>query len=305
MLKNFSPDALGINGRQSELIELALTYGFRGMDIDMSEMVRRSQRTSPEDASKYLKAAEIKVGGFELGIDLESTNEVFTSQVGTLHPMAELASSLGARCAYIRVPASFEGASYPEFFDTQSSRLKQIAEVLTAKGIKLAIGFSAGSDTETEGQTPFIRNAEGLIALVRGVGVEGAGVLLDTWDWVVGEGTMAQIADLKASEITAVRLGALAEGVEAANATSEDRALPEKEGAINHVDLVKHLASIEFKGPISPSASSARYKGQTRESTVQRAQEAVDGISKDAGLHVAPLPMELIEDIPYEPTPMG
>ncbi len=35
MLKNFSPQSLGINGRQSELIELALTYGFTSMDIDM------------------------------------------------------------------------------------------------------------------------------------------------------------------------------------------------------------------------------------------------------------------------------
>ena len=34
MIKNFSADALGINGRQSELLELALTYAFDGFDID-------------------------------------------------------------------------------------------------------------------------------------------------------------------------------------------------------------------------------------------------------------------------------
>ena len=73
----------------------------------------------------------------------------------------------------------------------------------------------------------------------------------------------------------------------------------------NIIDLIKHLASINYSGPVSPSASSQSYKGQTRESIVQRAQEAVDGISKEAGLTVAPLPMELIEDIPYEPNPMG
>tara|TARA_R110002049_G_scaffold2750_2_gene21607 strand:- start:455163 stop:456080 length:918 start_codon:yes stop_codon:yes gene_type:complete len=305
MLKNFSPDALGINGRQSELIELALTYGFRGMDIDMTEMVRRSQRTSPEDASKYLKAAEIKVGGFELDIDLNAADDIFTSQVGTLHPMAELAGSLGARCAYVRIPVASEDTSYPEFFDLQTTRLKQVAEVLSGKDIKLAIGFNAGKELDEGKQFPFVRNTEGLIALVRAVGLAGTGVLLDTWDWVVGEGTMDQITGLKVEEITAVRLGSLAEDVEAGKATTTDRVLPEKEGAINHVELIKHLASINFEGPVSPSASSVRYKGQTRESTVQRAQEAVDGISTDAGLHVAPLPMELIEDIPYEPTPMG
>ena len=81
--------------------------------------------------------------------------------------------------------------------------------------------------------------------------------------------------------------------------------LPEQEGTLNHVSLVKHLASIGFDGPVSPSASNKCYKGQTRESIVQRSQEAVDGISKEAGLPVAPLPMELIEDIPYEPNPIS
>ena len=305
MLKNFSPDALGINGRQSELIELALTYGFRGIDIDMTEMVRRSQRTSPEDAAKYLKAAEIKVGGFELDLDMSADDEAFTSGVGTLHPTADLAGSLGAGCAYVQVPASSDGKSYPEWFDVQTARLKQIAEVLTGKNIKLAIGFSAGKELDDESQSPFIRNVEGLIALVRSVGVAGAGAMIDTWDWIVGEGTMEQITGLKPEEIVAVRLGSLPDDVEASKATSTDRILPVKEGPLNHVELVKHLASVGFDGPISPSASSVRYKGQTRESTVQGAQEAVDGISKDAGLHVPPLPMDLIEDIPYEPTPMG
>ena len=72
MLKNFSHTALGINGRQSELIELALTYGFAGMDIDMQDMLRRSQRTDTKDASKYLEAAKIKIGGFDVGIDLDA-----------------------------------------------------------------------------------------------------------------------------------------------------------------------------------------------------------------------------------------
>ena len=88
MIKNFSHAALGINGRQSELIELALTYGFTGMDIDMQDMLRRSQRTDIQDASKYLEAAKIKIGGFDLGIDLDADEESFTG----------IASSIAYEC---------------------------------------------------------------------------------------------------------------------------------------------------------------------------------------------------------------
>ena len=35
MFRNLSASALGITGRQSEIIELSLSYGFKGIDIDL------------------------------------------------------------------------------------------------------------------------------------------------------------------------------------------------------------------------------------------------------------------------------
>ena len=305
MLKNFSPAALGINGRQSELIELALTYGFTGMDVDMHEMLRRAQRTNVEDAAKYLEAAKIEVGGFEVGIDLDSDDETFTSQLGGLHPIADMGKELGAKRGYIRVPAATNRLPYHEYFDVQTSRLAQIGEVLDARGILLGIGFSAGKELEEGKEFTFVRNVEGFLALVNGVSGSNVGMLVDTWDWVVGDGAMDQLSEVPADKIVAVRLGSLPEDVEAGKATSCDRVLPEQEGAVNHISLIKHLAESGFAGPVSPSASTKSYKGQTRESIVQRAQEAVDGISTEAGLPVAKLPMDTIEDILYEPNPIS
>ncbi|MAI33540.1 MAG: xylose isomerase [Rhodopirellula sp.] len=305
MLKNFSPAALGINGRQSELIELALTYGFTGMDVDMHEMLRRAQRTNVEDAAKYLEAAKIEVGGFELGVDLDADDDAFTSQLGALHPVADMAKQLGATRGYIRVPAATNRLPYHEYFEVQGTRLAQIAQVLEPRGIKLGIGFSAGKELEEGKEFAFVRNVEGFLALVNSVAGANVGMLLDTWDWVVGEGAMDQLSEIPAEKIVAVRLGSVNAEAEAGKATSSDRVLPEQEGALNHVSVIKHLDSIGFDGPVSPSASNQSYKGQTRESIVQRAQEAVDGISKEAGLTVAKLPMETIEDIPYEPNPIS
>jgi sugar phosphate isomerase/epimerase len=305
MLKNFSPMALGINGRQSELIELALTYGFNGMDVDMHDMLRRSQRTNSKDAAKYLEAAKIKIGGFDLGVHLDADEDTFTSQVGGLHPLSDLAKELGAKRAYLRVPAGTDRLPYHEYFDIQVQRLNQVAEVLESREIQLAIGFFAGQDRAEGKQFPFIRNVEGYLALIAAIGKANVGCLVDTWDWVVGDGAMDQLSELAPEKIIAVRLGSLPAGVDPSKANTSDRILPDLNGTLSHVDVVKHLAAIGFRGPVSPSASNQSYKGQTRESIVQRAQEAIDGISKEAGLPVAPLPMELIEDIPYEPNPMG
>lgn len=302
MFKNFCPQALGINGRQSELIELALTYAFRGMDIDMHDMLRRSQRTSFEDASKYLKATEIRIGSFTLAIDLDADDDAFTIAVAQLHPLSEIAEQLQVDRAIVRVPGATDRLPFNEFFDVQRTRLNQIAEVLAAKDIKLGVGFRAGKEHIKDKEFPFVTTVETFRALVDAV--PAVGYMIDTWDWVVGDGAMDQLSEISGDRIVAVRLGSLPEGVDSSTATTHDRVLPEQSGLLDHVKVVSHLDSTSFSGPLSPTASTMQYKGETREFLVQKAQEAIDGICREAGLTVAPLPAELIEDIPYEPTPM-
>lgn len=312
MLKNFSPKSLGINGRQSELIELALTYGFASMDIDMYEILRRSQRTTADDAAKFLKAAMgegmgrlEQIGGFQLEINLDADDDAFTSQVGALHPLTDLAADLEATRAYVNLPAATDRLPYHEYFQTQQNRLTQIAEVLSGKGIRLGVGFDATKELTEAKEFDFVRNVEGLIAMVKAVGSENVGYIISTWDWAVGDGGMDQLSEIAGSEIVAVRLGTVADDADPAKITRADCVLPAAEGGINHVSVVKHLLETGFDGPISPAASPTRYKGQTRENTVKEAQEAIDGICTAAGIEVKPLPMDLIEDIPFEPTPVA
>ena len=305
MLKNFAPAPLGINGRQSELIELALTYGFNAMDVDMHEMLRRAQRTTNEDATKYLDAAtNLTVGGFDIGVDLDADEDAFISQVGALNPIADMAKQLGAKCAYTQVPAATDRLPFHEYFEVQKGRLNDIAEILAERGIKLAIGFTGCKEEQEGKEFPFVQDVEGFIALVNGVSGSNVGFLIDTWDWIVGGGAMDQLSEIGVDKIIAVRLGSIPADVDVSTATEKDRVVPEKEGPVNHVKLITHLQSIGFTGPVSPTASNQAYRGQTRESIVQRAQEAVDAISTDAGLEVATLPKDMIEDIPYEPNPI-
>jgi sugar phosphate isomerase/epimerase len=309
MLKNFSPKSLGINGRQSELIELALTYGFASMDIDMYEILRRTGRTTADDAAKFLKSAMgegmgrlEQLGGFELEIDLDADDDAFTAQVGAMHPLADLAADLQLSRAYINLPTSTDRLPYHEYFDTQRNRLTQISEVLSAKGIKLGVGFDATKELSESKEFDFVRNVEGLIAIVKAVDSANVGYIVDTWDWSVGEGGSDQLSEIAGSEIVAVRLGTLAEDADPSKATRADCVLPAAEGGLNHVEIVKQLIASGFDGPISPSASPTRYKGQTRENTVKDAQEAIDAICTAAGIEVKALPMDLIEDIPFEPS---
>jgi sugar phosphate isomerase/epimerase len=297
VFKNFSAPLLGISGRQSELIELALTYAFRGIDVDMSDMVKRSQRTDFEDASKYLRAADIQVGGFNVGIDLEADEETFNAQLAALSPMAEVAEKLSATRAFIPLPAATDSMAYPEFFEQTSRRLNQIGKVLESKGIKVGVVLNACSDAAEGKQFEFIRNVEGFIALIKGVSSPAVGYVIDSWHWFVGGGTLEQLKSLDASRVVLVRLADLAAEAVVESAKVSDRVIPTLTGRINQVGIVKYLAEAGYAGPVVPASSAAKAKGQTRESIVNSAQEGIDAIFKESGLVVDPRPMDLIQTL--------
>jgi len=301
MYKNFSPAALGITGRQSELIELALTYGFRGFDIDMADMRRRSLRATPEDAFKYLRATDLVIGGFDVDVELDADDDVYKSQLAALHPVADLAAQWKVHHAFVNVPAATDRAAYPEYFEVIRARLTQVAEVLGARKLRLGVGFSACSESAAGKTFPFITKPDGLIALVKAVPAENVGLIVDSYHWLLGDGSLDQIGGLDAKKIVTVRLGSVAPGVAVADAQKADRVLPVLEGPLSHVAVVLKLKAIGYEGPIGPSASGTQYKDETREFIVSSGQEVIDAILTQAGITVPPRPCELVSQYPDEP----
>ena len=57
MYRNLDAVALGISGRQSELIELALTYGFSGLDVDIASFLKRARNNGVEQACRFMNSA--------------------------------------------------------------------------------------------------------------------------------------------------------------------------------------------------------------------------------------------------------
>ena len=64
MFKNLNPSAIGVSGHQSELIELALTYGFAGMDLNVAEFATRVRLKGMPYARRLIDSAKIRIGTF-------------------------------------------------------------------------------------------------------------------------------------------------------------------------------------------------------------------------------------------------
>jgi sugar phosphate isomerase/epimerase len=293
--KNFSPQALGVLGRQSEMIEYALTYGFRGLDVDMNDIVTRTQRKDLDYAARYLKAADILRTGFEAPIQLGADEAAFTTAFAKLVNMLQLAGQLEVKRAYIELPNASETQSYPELFDLCRERLSKIAEVAGRNDVRIGVGFRAGVDEKMKG-TPFIRDVESFMALMRSIKSPHVGYIMDSWSWFVGHGGKDQLSEITGSEVVCVRLADAAGSEDPSTMKYFDRDLPSMRGGIDHVRFLILLKNAGYAGPVSVFPHAITMRGRTREVIVRAAQEAIDEILHAAGVVVPPKPMDLVHE---------
>lgn len=203
MYRNLNSAALGITGRQSELIELALTYGFDGLDLDMEAIVRRARASGIDKACRFVSSAGIRIGEFTVPIELTASEATFRSSLVELGEVAEIAASLKATSSRITVTPVSDGVPYQENFELHRARLADVAGALAPHGIRLGLALAAASSHWKDADVPFIHTTEALMTLIRTVGNPQIGLALDTWNWFVGGGSLDDLLAVSASDVVA------------------------------------------------------------------------------------------------------
>lgn len=289
MFKNLSPGALGVSGWQSELIELALTYGFKGVDIDISELLKANASQGQEYACRFLHSAKTKVETFEVGtFDLptrwKGSEADYKTDLASLDEVAELAAAAGAKRCVTHVMAASDDSPFQENFEMHRTRLSEIGDVLGKHGLRLGVGFHAAASYRADKQFQFIFEAEPMLTLIKTVGHDHVGLLLDTWDWQVGSGGTDQLEELSANQIVAVRLAEIPADADVATIEEKQRLLVGESESSNTPAVLRLLAGKDYPGPVSVFSHPSQFGRMTRESIVQKVSHALDEQWAAAGL---------------------
>ncbi len=284
MYKNLSPRALGITGRQSEVIELALTYGFKGLDVDMVDIAKRVERHGQKHAFRFIESARLKVGGFELPVRLAAEDADYETDLSRLEPVAEAAAALGAqRCFVILAPAS-ESLPYHENFELHRKRITQVAEALSQHKVELAVGVRAAAAVRQDRNYEFVWQAEALTALIKALGQPNVGLLLDTWNWEVGGGTLDSLREASDLKIVVLRVSDLPDDVELADVNENQRLLPGETGRIDVAAYLALLTERGYEGPVTVFPHPSQFTGMTRDNIVHKAGTSLDEQWRSSGL---------------------
>ena len=104
MFRNLSTVGLPLSGRPSELIELALSFGFDAMDIDIVDFQQQAEAFGVEHARRLMVSARLQCGSFHLPISLIGDDAAFNADLAELPTRLEFAQATEAKRAIVTSP---------------------------------------------------------------------------------------------------------------------------------------------------------------------------------------------------------
>ena len=287
MYKNLSTGGLGITGHQSEIIELALSFGFQGMDLDMTEFTEQVKLYGLSHARRLIDSARIRLGQFRLPIAWDEENDEdasFEADVDQFAGIVETAAEIGLQRCVTGVRPASDQRPYHENFEFHRKRLTRIAEVLQPKGIQLGLEFSAVPELRKGRAFQFIHSFDALVQLAKAVSTGNVGVVIDLWHLHVAGNKVEECQVIGASGVVGVYLSDVPKDANLETIDESARLMPGDTGVIDVNAALLALAEMEFTGPVSVRASRAALGDQGRDAVVRAVGKRLSEIWKAAGL---------------------
>ncbi len=286
MFKNLNPSALGVSGHQSEIIELALTYGFAGLDLNMAEFAARARLKGLPYAKRLVQSAQIRIGTFALPLEWDTDDETFAKELKKLPEVAQCAAELGCtRCTALVAPAG-DTRPYHENFEFHRHRFSDICAALQPAGVHLALGFQASESLRLNRAFQFIHDFDALTLLVNMVAAPNAGLLLDIWEIVAAGGSPEVVRKLPLEKIVAVQVADMPADIAQPDVSDEkSRLLPGGEnGRIDVVGFLTSLREMGYDGPVTAKPSRGAFQSRRRDIVIKQTSEALDKVLRAAGV---------------------
>ncbi|HZZ26972.1 MAG TPA: TIM barrel protein [Pirellulales bacterium] len=287
MFRNLSPAALCITGRQSEIIELSLSYGFKGIDLDLVEFLQTVNSYGLPHARRLIDSARLKLGAFRLPVVWDEDDDVYKSSLAAADELLTLAADLGLTRAVTAIAPANDLRPYHENFEFHRRRLAEVGELLGARRMKLGMEFRSAPELRKDRAFQFIHTFDALATLVGMIRATNVGVVADLFELHVVGSNFSEVSKLGAEKIISVIVSDAPADKPAADCEQSDRLLVGETGTIDFPAVLVSLAELGYDGPITPAVGQPGIKGMKREQIVRTAGERLAQAWTAAGLNAA------------------
>lgn len=307
MIRNLSIYGLPLSGRPSELIELALSFGFDSMDLDILDFQRQSAAFGAPHARRLMVSARLKCGAFQLPVDLTADDATFASDMKLLPARLDAARAAEASRAVATVAPASDDRGFKDLFELYRTRLDAVGEEFASRDMQLGLAITPEADVRAGKAHQFISTFEELLGLVT-VSHKHVGAVVDAWALHVTGEPIDLIAKVPAGRIVEVRLSDAPREIAGRDLLHSQRLMPCDSGVIDAAAVLRAAQAAGFDGPVTPWADRATLVGRGREKIVKLAGERMETAWREAGLPIEPrwfMPVAKEGSTFGEPLPLG
>jgi len=283
MFRSVDPGALGIKADFEEALRYGKLGGFEGLDGSLTGMADTVQELGLERVKARYAEAGLRAGGLGLPMAWRQDEEGFKSFLANLPKIAATAADLGASGCMTWLSPLSPTLRFRENFQFHVARLRPIAEILADHGLGLGIEpVGPRTSREREG-FGFIYTIYGALGLAEALG-ENVGLLLDSWHWYTGLGTVADLASLTARDVVHVHINDAPQGIAIPDQIDNQRALPGETGVIDLKTFLIKLKDLGYAGAVTPEPFSARVNALPAEQAISETGAALKQVWESAGI---------------------
>ena len=287
MFRNLSTVGLPLTGRSSELIELALSFGFDAMDIDLVDFQQQAEAFGVEHARRLMVSARLKTGVFQLPVDLVGDDDAFAADLKLLPKRLEFAKASEASRAVATIPAASDEHSFKDLFELLRARLDKVGDALARQDVMLGLAVSPGIDARAGRAHVFIHTLEGLIGLV-GASHPQVGAVVDAFAMHAAGEPVSMVSQVPAGRLVEIRLSDAPRERPADELAHTERLLVGDTGVIACGQLLEAAQKAGFDGPVTPWADRSAVAGRGREKLVKLVGDRMESAWKEASLPILP-----------------
>lgn len=283
MFKNLNPGMIGIHASLSEAQEMAVQYGFDGVDLHLPDVADMVRQTSLEEVKDLFKRAGQLPGNWGLPIEWHGARQKWTEGLTSLRTCAALARDIGAlRTTTVVMPWS-EERDFDENYAFHVERLKPVAELLGEYGCRFGLEFIGPKTLRRDKKYEFIYTMEGMLALCRDLG-PNVGLLLDLWHWYTSRGAWEDLAKLSNDDIVNVHVNDAPAGIPVDEQIDNSRCLPGETGVLHIARFLGALDAMGYDGPVTAEPFSARVNALSPQDALRETSEAMHRAWDAAGI---------------------
>jgi len=265
---------LGFEANFNESMDLAVKYGFEGLDPDpnfFASLGGDGLKRLLDD----LQAKNLKFGAAGLPVEFRKDEATFSEGLKKLPATADILQKAGIwRVSTWVLPCSNE-LTYLQNFRQHADRLRQCAKILDDHDQKLGLEYVAPRTLWRSERHPFVHTLSEMKELEVAIGTNNLGIQLDSWHWFNAQETAKDLVTLRGSDVLTVDLNDAPRGLTLDRYQDDHRELPAATGVIPVSEFLRALVQIGYDGPIQAEPFNAALRAMPLDQACASASAAM------------------------------